>query len=173
MEHNNVPTLPPEAADPNVDGPTSHRSSLEDPAEPWVQHLFVPDAPSVPPGVPASLLLTPSLPHPTELELAEADVRRLQTALAAAQNRLNGLRRLSGQGEAAQQCKPASAPPALRPVLRCTYCTKSGHSSFAGIGGCPAKYPCSICGDEDHNGLYHRKHGRRTKQVEPAPARGS
>ena len=161
MEHNYVPTLPPEAVDPNVDGPTSHQPTLEDPTPTWVQHLFVPDAPSVPPGVPTSLLLPPSLPHPTELELAEADVRRLQTALAAAQNRLNGLRRLSGQGEAAQQCQPTSSPhPALRPA-RCTYCKKPGHTNFAGIGGCPGKYPCSICGDPDHTGLHHRKHGRR------------
>ena len=125
MEHNNVPALPPEAVDPNVDGPRSHQPTLEDPTTTWVQHLFVPDAPSVPPGVPASLLLPSSLPHPTELELAEADVRRLQTALAAAQNRLNGLRRLSGQGEAAQQCQPTSSP-------QCCYCRQASNRVSGG-----------------------------------------
>ena len=116
MEHNSPPPPPPTAADPTFSGPSLQEPTSEHPAATWVQHLFVPDAPSAPPEVPTSSLLAPSLPHPTELEIAEADVRRLQAALAAAQNRLHGLRRRSRQGEAALQCKPASSPPALRPV---------------------------------------------------------
>lgn len=139
------------------------------PAASWVQHLFMPEDASMQTPLPPATLANSD----SDIRNAEADVRRLRDALAAAQLRLDGLRHHPGQAEDVQRCQAAQGHPVLRPVLTCTWCKKTGHKNFNGIGGCPGKYPCSICGDLDHNGKYHRKYGRKTMPVKTAQNSGT
>ena len=110
-----------------------------------------------------SLPLTSSLPRSTDITMAEAEVQRHQEALPAAQLHLEGLRRCQQKPVHAQRRAQPQDACADSVVLKCTYCKKTGHINFAGINGCPMKYPCSVCGDADHNGTHHRKYGRRAK----------
>ena len=72
MEHNLLPPPPPATADPSLVGHTHQPEPPSVQTTSWTQHLFIPAAPSAPPEVPTSLPLPPSLPHPTDVDAAEA-----------------------------------------------------------------------------------------------------
>ena len=130
--------------------------------------------PFVPPHLSCCHLSQHDAQHgvPTDAELSEADaeVVRHRQALATAQRRAAELHRQRAQGSArvsgahtggiskaqVRALERAGEPP------KCGYCHKAGHWNHNGptgakAGGCPDKYPCSICNASDHCGRQHRR----------------
>ena len=136
--------------------------------------LVVGARPFVPPHLSCCHLSQHDAQHgvPTDAELSEADaeVVRHRQALATAQRRAAELHRHRAQGSArvsgahtggiskvqVRALERAGEPP------KCGYCHKAGHWNHNGptgakAGGCPDKYPCSICNASDHCGRQHRR----------------
>ena len=87
-----------------------------------------------------------------ELTTARGLVEHLRQVLSKAER---ALERLEGPQPAPRQ--PASTPASSHPT--CAYCT-GRHPNFAGIGGCPHKAPCSICGGDHKAGKRGANHAR-------------
>ena len=100
----------------------------------------------------------------SDLAAARDRVQQQTVLLAVAQRQLSELEKCHGCPSPVEfkVCAPDPIMPHNTPSYksaRCRYCT-GHHPSFAGIGGCTQKKPCSICGGNHKAGKRGEGHAR-------------